>query len=112
MTVRDATERDLPSIREFLQVYVDEFWNRPFPRPEFSPNYLATGKVVVAQEGDDVIGMAKGVLDRRTGHVSFIYVRHEGRGRGSCKALLRALGEWFAQHQVVDVRTIRATWSR
>jgi ribosomal protein S18 acetylase RimI-like enzyme len=103
MTVRDATERDLPSIREFLQAYVDEFWSRPFPRPEFSPDYLATGKVVVAQEGDDVIGMAKGVLDRGTGHVSFIYVRHEGRGRGSGKALLRALGEWFAQHQVVDV---------
>jgi ribosomal protein S18 acetylase RimI-like enzyme len=103
MTVRDATERDLPSIREFLQAYVDEFWNRPFPRPEFSPDYLATGKVVVAQEGDDVIGMAKGVLDRGTGHVSFIYVRPHGRGQGSGKALLRALGEWFVQHQVVDV---------
>src|SRR5262249_20245482 len=30
MTVRDATPRDLDSIQEFLQAYVDEFWDRPY----------------------------------------------------------------------------------
>ena len=42
----------------------EEFWNRPFPRPEFDPGYGTNGKVIVAEEGGSVIGMAKGVLDR------------------------------------------------
>jgi len=103
MKVRDATEQDLPYIHRFLQAYVGEFWDRPFPKPEFSPDYLATGKVIVAQEGDDAVGMAKGVLDRGVGHISFIYVHPQKRGEGRGKALLRALGEWFAEQQVVDV---------
>jgi ribosomal protein S18 acetylase RimI-like enzyme len=82
---------------------VNDFWDRPSPRPEFSPEYLVTGKVIVAEEGDDVIGMAKGVLDRGCGHVSFIYVRPDKRGQGSGKALLRALCKWFKEQGVVDV---------
>jgi ribosomal protein S18 acetylase RimI-like enzyme len=103
MEVRDATERDIPVIREYLQAYVNEFWNRPFPQPEFSTDYLATGKVIVAQEGEDVIGIAKGVLARGTGHVSFIYVRSSERRRGEGTRLLRALCEWFSEHHIVDV---------
>lgn len=103
MKVRDATEQDLPYIHAFLQAYVGEFWDRPFPQPEFSPDYLATGKVIVAQEGDHAVGMAKGVLDRGVGHISFIYVHPQKRGEGRGKALLRALGEWFAEQQVVNV---------
>ena len=103
MTVRDATERDLASIREFLRAYVDEFWNRPFPQPEFNPDYLATGKVLVAEESGDVIGVAKGVLHEGSGHVSFIYVDPRGRGRGTGKALLRALCDWFTEQNVVTV---------
>jgi ribosomal protein S18 acetylase RimI-like enzyme len=103
MTVRDATPHDLASIRVFLRAYVDEFWDRPFPRPEFSPEYLATGKVVVAEEAGDVIGMAKGVLHQGCGHVSFIYVRPGERGRGSGRALLRALCEWFTAEDIAAV---------
>jgi len=103
MKVRDAAPRDLQSIREFLQAYVDEFWNRPFPRPEFNPDYLANGKVVVAEEGGNVIGMAKGVVDRGCGHVSFLYVQLDGRGRGTGKRLLRVLCNWFREQQVTAV---------
>lgn len=101
--VRDATARDLDSIQEFLQAYIDEFWDRPYPRPEPSPDYLATGKVIVAEEGGEVVGMAKGVLDQGCGHVSFVYVHQRRRGRGSGRALLRALGEWFAEQNVAAV---------
>jgi GNAT superfamily N-acetyltransferase len=100
VTVRDATPRDLDSIQEFLQAYVDEFWDRPYPPPEPSPDYLATGNVIVAEEGGEVVGMAKGILDRGCGHVSFIYVDPLKRGRGSGRALLEALGEWFAEQKV------------
>jgi ribosomal protein S18 acetylase RimI-like enzyme len=101
--VRDAMPRDLVSIHRFLQAYVDEFWDRPYPRPEPSPDYLATGKVIVAEEGGEVIGIAKGVLDQGCGHVSFIYVDPLKRGQGSGKALLRALGDWFTQQNVAAV---------
>jgi ribosomal protein S18 acetylase RimI-like enzyme len=103
MKVRDATPRDLPSVRVFLQAYVDEFWNRPFPRPTFNPDYLTTGKVIVAEEGGNVIGIAKGVLDRGCGHISFLYVQADNRGRGTGKALLRALCRWFAEQAVAAV---------
>jgi ribosomal protein S18 acetylase RimI-like enzyme len=103
MRVRDATPRDLAPVREFLGAYVEEFWNRPFPRPQFDPDYLAGGKVIVAEDGDKVIGMAKGVLDRGCGHVSFIYVRPRNRGRGCGRALLRTLCEWFTAEDVVGL---------
>jgi L-amino acid N-acyltransferase len=103
MTVRNATPDDLASIQAFLRAYLDEFWDRPYPRPEFSPEYLATGKVVVAEEAGHVIGMAKGVLHQGCGHVSFIYMRPGKRGRGSGRALLRALCEWFAAEDVAAV---------
>jgi ribosomal protein S18 acetylase RimI-like enzyme len=103
MTVRDATPRDLASVREFLGAYVDEFWNRPFPHPEFDPDYLASGKVIVVEEGGDVTGMAKGVLHHGCGHVSFIYVHPHKRGRGSGRSLLRALCDWFTEQNVVAV---------
>jgi ribosomal protein S18 acetylase RimI-like enzyme len=103
MTARDATRDDLPSIHAFLRAYVDEFWDRPYPRPEFSPEYLATGKVVVVEEAGDVIGVAKGVLHEGRGHVSFIYVRPGERGRGSGRALLRVLCEWFTAEDVAAV---------
>jgi ribosomal protein S18 acetylase RimI-like enzyme len=103
MTVRDATPRDLASIREFLSAYVDEFWNRPFSRPEFSPDYLATGKVLVADDDGDVTGMAKGVLHEGCGHVSFIYVDPRRRGQGTARALLGVLCEWFTEQSVLAV---------
>jgi ribosomal protein S18 acetylase RimI-like enzyme len=103
MNVRDAAPRDLQSIRVFLQEYVDEFWNRPFPRPRFTPDYLTTGKVIVADDGGKVIGIAKGVLDRGCGHISFLYVQADKRGRGTGKALLRGLCAWFADQDVVAV---------
>jgi [ribosomal protein S18]-alanine N-acetyltransferase len=103
VALRDATQQDLGSIRQFLRAYVEEFWNRPFPRPEFNPDYLTTGKVVLAEEGGEVIGMAKGVLDRGCGHVSFIYVRPSERGHGAGRALLLALCDWFTDNRVVGV---------
>jgi GNAT superfamily N-acetyltransferase len=103
VALRNATRQDLGSIREFLRAYVEEFWNRPFPRPQFNPDYLTNGKVIVAEEGGEVIGMAKGVLDRGCGHVSFIYVRSSERGRGTSRALLLALCDWFADNRVVGV---------
>src|SRR5262245_29449579 len=103
MRVRDATPRDLAPVREFLRAYVEEFWNRPFPRPEFDPQYLAVGKVIVAENGGKVIGMAKGVLDRGCGHVSFIYVDPHNRCRGCGRALLQTLCEWFKAEDAVAV---------
>jgi GNAT superfamily N-acetyltransferase len=101
MRVRDARPEDLASIRTFLQAYVDEFWDRPFPCPEFDPDYLATGKVIVVDDAGDVTGMAKGVLHQGCGHVSFIYVQPDRRGRGNGRALLRALCDWFTEQNVV-----------
>jgi ribosomal protein S18 acetylase RimI-like enzyme len=103
VTLRDATQQDLGSIHQFLRAYVEEFWNRPFPPPEFNPDYVTTGKVIVAEEGGEVIGMAKGVLDRGCGHVSFIYVRPSTRGRGAGRALLLALCDWFTDNRVGGV---------
>jgi ribosomal protein S18 acetylase RimI-like enzyme len=103
VTVRDARPHDLGSIRQFLQTYVDEFWNRPFPRPDFSPDYLATGKIIVADEGGEVIGMAKAIVERGCGHVSFVYVAPHKRRRGIARALLRVLCDWFMTQGVVNV---------
>jgi ribosomal-protein-alanine N-acetyltransferase len=103
VTLRVATQRDLGSIRGFLQAYVEEFWNRPFPRPEFHPEYLRTGKVIVAEERGELVGLAKGVLDRGCGHVSFVYVRAHDRGQGIGRALVQALCDWFSEQGVVDV---------
>jgi hypothetical protein len=44
MTVRDATQDDLASIQAFLRAYLDEFWDRPYPRPEFSLSTSQPGK--------------------------------------------------------------------
>jgi ribosomal protein S18 acetylase RimI-like enzyme len=59
--------------------------------------------VLVLEESGEVVGMAKGILDQGCGHVSFIYVDPLKRGRGSGRALLRALGDWFAEQNVCAV---------
>jgi hypothetical protein len=64
MNIREAGDADLPLLEEFVNAYLDEHWARPYPPPPPGP-YLEEGRIVVAEEEGEVVGMAKGEL--RTG---------------------------------------------
>ena len=81
MTVREATEADLPILEELVLAYLDEHWARPYPPPPPGP-YVSQGRIVVAEANGEVVGMAKGELREGLGHVSFVYLKPEARGQG------------------------------
>jgi len=95
MNVREATASDHALLEEFVNAYLDEHWARPYPPPPPGP-YLQEGRIVVAEaEGGEVVGMAKGELRDGLGHVSFVYLKPEARGRGGGNDLVRDLVEHF-----------------
>ena len=102
MTVREATEADLPILEELVLAYLDEHWARPYPPPPPGP-YVREGRVVVAEANGEVVGMAKGELREGLGHVSFVYLKPEARGQGGGNDLVRDLVAQFREQGVAHV---------
>jgi ribosomal protein S18 acetylase RimI-like enzyme len=102
VTVREATEADLPILEELVLAYLDEHWARPYPPPPPGP-YVREGRVVVAEIDGEVVGMAKGELREGLGHVSFVYLKPEARGRGGGNELVRDLVAHFREQDVAHV---------
>ena len=105
MTVREATGGELARVRELLQAYVDELWQRPFPPgPMDVPD--VEGRVVLVAEDE--------------GRIVFVYVEPPARRRGIARALvgafLAAASAAGAEHVTLDVDTsndaARAVWQR
>ena len=105
MTVRQATGAELARVRELLQAYVDELWQRPFPPgPMDVPD--VEGRVVLVAEDE--------------GRIVFVYVEPPARRRGIARALvgafLAAASAAGAEHVTLDVDTsndaARAVWQR
>jgi ribosomal protein S18 acetylase RimI-like enzyme len=108
VTIREATEADLPVMEEFVAAYQDDFWARPFPPPSIG-DYVREGRLLVAELDGQVVGMAKGEIRQGLGHISFVYLRPEARGEGGGKALVRELVGFFreegVQHVTLNVDT-------
>ena len=108
MTIREATEADLPVMEELVAAYEDDFWARPFPPPAIR-DYLREGRLLVAELDGQVVGMAKGEIRQGLGHISFVYLRPEARGQGGGKQLVRELVAFFrgegVDHVTLNVDT-------
>jgi len=94
VNVREANDADFPLLEEFVHAYLDEHWARPYPPPPPGP-YLQEGRIVVAEADGEVVGMAKGELRDSLGHVSFVYLKPEARGRGGGNDLVQDLVAYF-----------------
>ncbi len=103
MTIREATEADLPGLEEFVAAYLDEFWARPYPPPSDSLDYLREGRVLVAELDGEAIGVAKGELREGLGHISFVYLQADARGQGHGRELVRELTSFFRSEGVEHV---------
>lgn len=90
MNVREATDADRSLLEELVAAYLDEHWARPYAPPPPGP-YLDVGRIVVAEEDGEIVGMAKGEERDGLGHVSLVYLKPEARGRGGGNELLREL---------------------
>ena len=122
MTVREATGADLATVQAFIQAYIDELWQRPFPPgpvDEPEPN----GRVAfVAEDDGRVVGAAVGkpVAEERVAHLEFVYVepaaRRSGIGRELVRAFVTAASAAGAEHVTLDVDTSNevgwAVWQR
>jgi ribosomal protein S18 acetylase RimI-like enzyme len=105
VTVREATAADLSTVRDLLQTYVDELWQRPFPPGPIREQGL-DGRVVLVAEDE--------------GRIVFVYVEPPARRRGIARALvgafLAAASAAGAEHVTLDVDTsndaARAVWQR
>jgi ribosomal protein S18 acetylase RimI-like enzyme len=108
VTIREATEADIPVMEEFVAAYQDDFWARPFPPPSIA-DYVREGRLLVAELDGQVVGMAKGEIRQGLGHISFVYLRPEARGQGRGKELVRALVGFFrgegVEHVTLNVDT-------
>ena len=103
MTVREATEADAATVRELVEAYQDEFWERPYPAPPVPDSWVREGRILLAERDGAVEGMAKGELRHGGGHVSLVYLRPEARRQGLGKELLRALVPFFREAGVEQV---------
>ncbi|MGH2921206.1 MAG: GNAT family N-acetyltransferase [Gaiellaceae bacterium] len=120
MTIREATEGDFPLLRSLVDSYQEELWRRPFPPPPLPDEWLREGRVLVAEVDGEIAGMARGELRRGLGHVSFVYLVPEHRGRGLGSELLRDLVSYFreagVEHVTLGVDTANeeatAVWRR
>lgn len=121
MRIRQATEDDHAALAQLRDEYNRDFWRRPFPPGPWRNEYDEGRYVLVAEEGDALVGTASGSIDvHRTGRVHHIYVRPEARRRGVSKELLRELARFFreqgAEHVTLGVDTTneggRAVWQR
>jgi GNAT superfamily N-acetyltransferase len=102
VTVREATEADRPILEELVAAYLDEHWARPYPAPPPGP-YLQQGRVVVVEDGGELVGMAKGELRDGLGHVSLVYLVPDARGKGGGEELVRDLVAHFREQGLEHV---------
>jgi len=122
VTVREATAAELPVVQRFLQAYVDELWQRPFPPGPIGDGDLDGKLVLVAEEDGAIEGAAFGVAAEagRPAHLHFVYVEPERRRQGIGRELVSAFAEAAAaagaEHLTLDVDTPneagRALWRR
>jgi GNAT superfamily N-acetyltransferase len=94
VNVRESTAADRPALEQLVAAYLDEHWARPYPPPPPGP-YLDTGRIVVAEEEGEIIGLAKADERDGLGHVSLVYLKPEVRGKGGGNELLRELVTHF-----------------
>jgi ribosomal-protein-alanine N-acetyltransferase len=108
VTIREATEADIPVMEQLVAAYQDDFWARPFPPPSI-PDYLREGRLLVAELDGQVVGMAKGEIKHGLGHISFVYLRPEARGQGGGRELVHELVGFFraegVEHVTLNVDT-------
>jgi ribosomal-protein-alanine N-acetyltransferase len=97
VTIREATEADFPTVHEFVDLYKQEFWARPYPPPPLPEEWLRDGRILLVERDGRVDGMAKGELRHGVGHVTLVYLRPEARRQGLGKALLRELNRYFKE---------------
>jgi [ribosomal protein S18]-alanine N-acetyltransferase len=122
VTVREATGAELSTVRELLQAYVDELWQRPFPPGPVREPGLDGRVVLVAEEEGRIVGAAFGKPAEEAGvaHLEFVYVEPEARrsgiGRDLVRAFVAAASAEGAEHVTLDVDTSngvgRAVWQR
>jgi len=105
MTVRRATEAD----RETLYALWDEWVERESPVPEWVEGgregtragideAVRAGSAVIAEEGDEVLGFACGVMQgSRLGDLTELYVRPRARRHGLAQELVRAVVSELAE---------------
>jgi GNAT superfamily N-acetyltransferase len=94
VNIREATAADRAELEELVGAYLDEYWARPYAPPPPGP-YLDHGRIVVAEEADEIVGVAKGEERDGLGHVSLVYLKPEARGKGGGKELIRELVTGF-----------------
>jgi GNAT superfamily N-acetyltransferase len=94
VNIREATAADRAELEELVGAYLDEHWARPYAPPPPGP-YLDHGRIVVAEEADEIVGVAKGEERDGLGHVSLVYLKPEARGKGGGKELIRELVTGF-----------------
>jgi ribosomal protein S18 acetylase RimI-like enzyme len=122
VTVREATGAELSTVRELLQAYIEELWQRPFPPGPVHVPELNGRVVLVAEDEGRIVGAAFGkpAVERGVAHLEFVYVEPEARRGGIGRALMRAFMEAAsaagAEHVTLDVDTsndvARAVWQR
>jgi len=94
VNIREATAADRAELEELVGAYLDEHWARPYAPPPPGP-YLDHGRIVVAEEADEIVGVAKGEERDGLGHISLVYLKPEARGKGGGKELVRELVTGF-----------------
>jgi GNAT superfamily N-acetyltransferase len=94
LNVRESTAADRSALEELVAAYLDEHWARPYAPPPPGP-YLETGRIVVAEEDGEIVGLAKADERDGLGHVSLVYLKPEVRGMGGGNELLRELVTHF-----------------
>jgi [ribosomal protein S18]-alanine N-acetyltransferase len=105
VNVRDATPADHDAV---LELFRSMDWNRPWPRPEITLEFLGGDLVLVAEEDGEIIGTAFGrPTHHGRAHLNIACVRPEWRRQGVAKALLaefaaRALAAG-SEHVTLDV---------
>jgi ribosomal protein S18 acetylase RimI-like enzyme len=97
VTIREASDADFPTVHEFVELYQQEFWARPYPPPALPDEWLRDGRILLLERDGHLDGMAKGELRHGVGHVTFVYLRPEARRQGLGKALLRELNRYFRE---------------
>jgi [ribosomal protein S18]-alanine N-acetyltransferase len=86
VNVREATPADEDVV---LELFRSMDWDRPWPRPEISPDLLEDRLVLVAEDDGQIVGIAFGVTAHHGhAHLNIACVRPENRRQGVARALV------------------------